>query len=215
VFWLSFRGDGEAVTATVSIETPSGEPIEKWTDIASDGITGLAVAGARLGTSAVVLRVDADRPVPGDVVIGTQRGRDAMKFPLGRDRLPDTRYWFRPPFAPAGIRDSHAAVLGGKGGTLRVPVPLGEGFQELEVMLTLDTVGTGTDTMRVTYLHDGDPLAVFEVAPSVPTVYQAVRIPRPGTDRHVDIDIRVDDPSRGRYALRLRELSLWTRAWVE
>jgi hypothetical protein len=215
VLWWDF-GERENVPVSFSIQTLQGERLFEVGPMDGRLIQGAAVPASVVSGEEVILRLSSDKPLPAEPLIGLQFGDRAFPCPLDAKRRISTHYWLQPPFYATNPRDSHAAVMT-DGGRLELPVPFGEGFQQLQVLFVLRSPTPKDRDARVRYTSGGVTTPWREVSLNDPNTYHSLELPRPA-GRHtvtVDLEIAYDDPRDAQVGLRLAHLTLKATDWEE
>jgi hypothetical protein len=86
VLWLDFAGACGAGTCAVAVVTADGRSAGAWDVAMSEPLQALALPGSAVTGNRLVVRALADRPVPGNLVIGTCASEEFMTFMMGPDR---------------------------------------------------------------------------------------------------------------------------------
>jgi hypothetical protein len=211
--WLDFGERPVGQPARVRLHTRDGQPLYEWPSVPARHIMGFAIPGSRLLTGHSVLIVEADQPMPAELVLGSKMGRYPMSIDLGASRPLSTHYWFAPPFPAPSPWDHVAGVLTSTG-RLILPVPVGDDYTELELLVAFEpaTPLPGQQALLRCRTRDLDPIEQT-VDLGAEWIYLQLTVPRRGSELEVALDLELE--SSVNPALRIRKVSFTPAGWMD
>lgn len=212
IIWLDFRNFKDESQKSVRILTARGEPIVNSIAVKENGIQGVCIPGSSIKEETAYLNVSSTNPLPALLVAAVQSGPEFVAFSQMEMRKLSTEKWFLRPFSVPSQYDKYGALFC-EGGTLRLPVPYGDGYCTMKVHLAMSAAGyPGKGEVRITYRHEDNVLASEKASLEWCLENKhSFEIPDLPFGGYADIDISVDPPDCRGGHFRVHQVAISVR----